>query len=83
MEIRHTTDGGLVVTIDGSSDGTSMDSVEVRSIISVKEARKLLGKELSDAISDLDLMGIVGLMSHLADGLLEAVSVPQNTVVGV
>lgn len=52
-------------------------------VISVKEARKLLGKELSEQLSDAGLMEVVSLMSHLTITLLEHNSVPQNVMVEV
>lgn len=47
-------------------------------IISLKEARKLLGKEDSEKISDSDLAAMIGLMSKMADCLLNVKEVPNN-----
>ena len=49
-----------------------------KAIISVKEARKILGKEVSDSLSDADLMEVIGIMSKLADVLLSEEFVPNN-----
>lgn len=51
---------------------------DIKPIISVKEARKLLGKKVSDQLSDEAVGELIGNMSFLADRLLEAKSVPQN-----
>lgn len=40
-------------------------------IISTKEARKLLGKADSDKISDLDLAQLIGLMHRIASDLID------------
>ena len=82
MKIQRA-DDGISVVFNTASDDASADDTEMRSIISAKEARKLLGKELSDTIDDIDLMGVVGLMSHLAEGLLSTVNVPQNDMASV
>lgn len=50
-------------------------------IISVKEARKILGKEYSDKISDDDLTRMIGLFTKLADSLIDSNMVPKNKVV--
>ena len=47
-------------------------------IISLKEARKLLGKDDSEKISDHDLAVMIGSMSKMADCLLNAKIVPKN-----
>lgn len=47
-------------------------------IISLKEARKLLGKEDSEKITDHDLAVMIGSMSKMADCLLSANLVPNN-----
>ena len=49
-----------------------------KAIISVKEARKILGKEVSESLSDADLMEVIGIMSKLADALLSEEFVPNN-----
>lgn len=45
---------------------------------SVKGARKILGKEVSESLSDADLMEVIGIMSKLADVLLSEEFVPNN-----
>lgn len=52
-------------------------------VISVKEARKILGKELSDKMTDDDLIGLIGMFTSLSDMLLEQFSVRQNGKVEV
>ena len=47
-------------------------------IITSKEARKLLGKELSDSLSDDDLMKVIKRMNTLSNALLSGDFVPQN-----
>lgn len=47
-------------------------------IISVKEARKILGKECSDKLSDADLSKMIGVFSKLANSLVDANIVPKN-----
>ena len=49
-----------------------------RLVISVKEARKLLNKDLSNMLSDDDLVVVIGMMSYLSESLLVSVSVPHN-----
>lgn len=46
-------------------------------IISLKEARKLLGKETSEKLSDSDLSKMIGTFSKLADSLVDANIVPK------
>ena len=43
-----------------------------KQIITVGEARKLLGKEVSSLFTDDDLVVIISVMSHLASALVEA-----------
>ena len=50
-------------------------------IISVKEARKLLGKDCSDKLSDADLSRMIGIFSKLASSLVDTNIVPKNKVV--
>ena len=50
-------------------------------IISLKEARKILGKECSDKLSDADLSKMIGIFSKLADSLVDDNIVPKNKVV--
>lgn len=47
-------------------------------IITSKEARKLLGKELSNSLSDDDLMKVIKRMNTLSNALLSGDFVPQN-----
>lgn len=47
-------------------------------IITVKEARKILGKKVSDRLSDEEVGRVIGGMAFLADRLLGAKTVPQN-----
>lgn len=51
---------------------------DLKPIISVKEARKLLGKKVSDQLSDEVVGELIGSMGFLADRLLEVKTVPQN-----
>lgn len=60
------------------SKTNTLEGYNLRPIISVKEARKLLGKKISDQLSDEEVGGFIGDMSFLANRLLEAKSVPQN-----
>lgn len=76
MKIEHTADGGLVVVPDSPSDNVSMDDMGVHLIISIKEARKLLGKTLSDEMTDDHLADVVACLSYLASTLLRTISVP-------
>lgn len=55
-----------------------LERYNLRPIISVKEARKLLGKKISDKLSDEDVLGLIGNMSFLANRLLETKTVPRN-----
>lgn len=50
-------------------------------IISVKEARKLLGKDCSDKLSDADLSRMIGVFSKLANSLVDTNIVPKYQVV--
>ncbi|MBQ3280167.1 hypothetical protein IJG92_00695 [Candidatus Saccharibacteria bacterium] len=50
-------------------------------IISVKEARKLLGKDCSDKLSDTDLSRMIGVFSKLANSLVDTNAVPKSKVV--
>ena len=50
-------------------------------IISVKEARKLLGKDCSDKLSDADLSRMIGVFSKLANSLVNTNIVPKYQVV--
>lgn len=50
-------------------------------IISVKEARKILGKEMSDKLSDEDLAKMIGLFHEMAENILDSDIVPNNSMV--
>lgn len=50
-------------------------------IISVKEARKILGKEMSDKLSDEDLARMIGLFHKMAESILDSDIVPNNSMV--
>ena len=50
-------------------------------IISVKEARKILGKEMSDKRSDEDLARMIGLFHKMAESILDSDIVPNNSMV--
>ncbi len=60
------------------SETNTLEKYNFKPIISIKEARKLLGKKISDRLSDEEVGGLIGDMSFLADRLLEVRSVPQN-----
>lgn len=51
---------------------------QYKAIITVKEARKLLGKNISDKLSDEEVGNLVGSMGFLANRLLETKTVPRN-----
>lgn len=52
-------------------------SISEKPIISVKEARKILGKEY-DNVSDDNLMGIVKSLSQIANYYLDSIRVPKS-----
>lgn len=51
--------------------------------LTLYEARRALGKELSNEFSDVDLMCLISDCSHLVEHLLARQSVPQNSKVVV
>lgn len=51
---------------------------EYKPIITVKEARKIIGKKLSDQLSDEELGGLIGNMTLIADRLIANNPVPQS-----
>lgn len=51
-------------------------SISEKPIISVKEARKILGKEY-DNLSDDNLMGIIKSLTQIANYYLDAIRVPK------
>lgn len=65
---------------EGSSHSeiNTLEEYNLKPIISVKEARKLLGKKVYDQLSDEETGKLIGDMSFLANRLLEAKSVPRN-----
>lgn len=52
-------------------------------IISTKQARKLLGKPLSDQLSDEDLTRLIGQLQHLTEAILDSQIVPKNEEGGI
>lgn len=60
------------------SKTNTLEQYNLKPIISVKEAKKLLGKKISDQLSDEEVGGLIGNMSFLANRLLETKSVPRN-----
>jgi hypothetical protein len=52
-------------------------SVSEKPIISVKEARKILGKEY-DNVSDDNLLGIIRSLHQIANYYLDSIKVPNN-----
>lgn len=58
------------------SKTNTFENCNLKLIISVKEARKLLGKKISDQLSDEEVGVLIGNMSFLANRLLETKSVP-------
>ena len=61
-----------------SAKTNTLEQYNFKPIISVKEARKFLGKKVSDQLSDEEVGGLIGGMNFLADRLLDVKSVPQN-----
>lgn len=61
-----------------SAKTNTLEQYNLKPIISVKEARKLLGKKVSDQLSDEEVGRLIGNMSFLVDRLLDAKHVPQN-----
>ena len=49
-------------------------------IITTKEARKLLGKEISDRVSDEELAKLIGLMHRLANDLIDSRIISNHNV---
>lgn len=49
-------------------------------IITTKEARKLLGKEVSDKVTDEELARIIGLMHRLANDLIDSRIISKHNV---
>lgn len=60
------------------SETNILAKYNLKPIISVKEARKLLSKRVSDQLSDEDILGLIGNMDSLANRLLETKTVPRN-----
>ena len=49
-------------------------------IITTKEARKLLGKDASDKVSDEELARMIGLMHRLANDLIDSRMISKHNV---
>ena len=60
-------------------DGAMM-TIGDRQIITVKEARKILGKDAID-LSDASIMGIIHSVSKISNNLLDNIRVPNNQMV--
>lgn len=54
--------------------------VQEKSIITVKEARKLLGKDAID-MSDMQVQGVINSLSKIVGYLLTNIKVPNNLMV--
>jgi len=52
-------------------------SISDKPIISVKEARKILGKEYNN-VSDDNLLGIIRSLHQIANYYLDSIKVPNN-----
>lgn len=52
-------------------------------IITVKEARKLLGKKESKKLSSEDLARLIGTMHKIANDLIDEYVVPKNEMGGI
>lgn len=61
-----------------SAKTNTLEQYNLKPIISVKEARKLLGKKVSDQLPDEEVGRLIGYMSFLSDRLLETKTVLQN-----
>ena len=46
-------------------------------ILTLRQARRLLGKQTSDSIDDMHLSRMIGAMSSLAESLISTNSVPK------
>ena len=53
-------------------------SISDKPIISVKEARKILGKEY-DNVTDDSLLGIIRSLTQIANYYLDSIKVPKTT----
>ena len=51
---------------------------DYRSTLTLKQARRLLGKDISDSIDDARLSRILGELSNLAKAMIDDFSVPKN-----
>lgn len=60
------------------SETNTFEKYNLKPIISIREARKLLGKKVSDQLSDEEIGKLIENMSFLSNRLLEAKTVPQN-----
>lgn len=61
-----------------SKINTSQNYDEYKPIITVKEARKIIGKKLSDQFSDEELGELIGQMEFIADRMITNNLVPRN-----
>lgn len=55
-------------------------TLQNKPIISIKEARKILGREAID-LSDVSILGIINSLQKIASGLLDSAKVPNNLMV--
>lgn len=60
------------------SETNTFEKYNLKPIISIREARKFLGKKVSDQLSDEEIGKLIENMSFLSNRLLEAKTVPQN-----
>lgn len=58
------------------SETNTFEKYNLKPIISVKEARKLLGKKVSDQLPDEQIGQLIGVFSVIAKDSLEASLVP-------
>lgn len=47
-------------------------------ILTIKQARRILGKDISDSIDDIHLSRMIGELSNLANAMIDDFSVPKN-----
>ena len=46
--------------------------------LTLKQARRILGKDISDRIDDIHLSRMIGELSNLANAMIDDFSVPKN-----
>lgn len=51
---------------------------DYRPTLTLKQARRILGKDISDSIDDAHLSRILGELSNLAKAMIDDFSVPKN-----